>query len=89
MIESIEAMIIEYSRTPSSTVRNIKNERKNSTIAKTTNIDEYISAVLSYPDSEDEDEPEYDEPVDEREDEQEGSEQEGSEQEGGDVYDEE
>ncbi|KAG1474641.1 hypothetical protein G6F56_000237 [Rhizopus delemar] len=49
-------MIIEYSRTPTNTMRNIKNGRKKSTIAATTNIDEYISAVIPYPDSEDEQE---------------------------------
>lgn len=58
MIKNIEAMIIEYSRTPTNTMRNIKNGRKKSTIAATTNIDEYISAVIPYPDSEDEQEDE-------------------------------
>lgn len=54
-------MIIEYSRTPTNTMRNMKNGRKKSTIAATTNVDEYISAVIPYPDSEDEqdDEQEY------------------------------
>ncbi|KAL7312017.1 hypothetical protein PS15m_007823 [Mucor circinelloides] len=56
VIKNIEAMITEYSRTPTNTMCNIKNERKKSKTAATTNIGEYISAVIPYPDSEDEQE---------------------------------
>ncbi|EPB88542.1 hypothetical protein HMPREF1544_04655 [Mucor circinelloides 1006PhL] len=54
MIKEIEAMITEYSRTPTATMCNIKNGRKKSKIAATTSIDEYVSDVIPYPDSEDE-----------------------------------
>ncbi|CAO3684042.1 unnamed protein product [Rhizopus microsporus] len=73
-------MVIEYSRTPSNTMSNIKNGRKKSTIAKMTNIDEYISTAISCPDSENEDESEDDKtddgPEDEKQDDQEDEEQE-------------
>ncbi|CEG75286.1 hypothetical protein RMATCC62417_10354 [Rhizopus microsporus] len=70
VIKNTEAMVINYSRTPSNTMSNIKNGRKKSTIVKMTNIGEYISTVISCPDSENEDESENDEIDDGPEDEE-------------------
>lgn len=88
MIKNIEAMIIEYSRTPSNAMRNIKNGRKKNTNVKMIDIDQYISPVITCPDSGnvEDDEQEDDEQED---DEQEVGEQESGEQEDGDIYDEE
>lgn len=61
-------MIVEYSRTPTNPMLNIKNGRKKNTITAMTNINEYISAVIPYSDSEDEQE---DDQEDDQEDEQE------------------
>ncbi|KAG1042536.1 hypothetical protein G6F43_011883 [Rhizopus delemar] len=65
MIKNIEAMIIEFSITPSNAMSNIKNGRKKSTTAKTIDIDEYISTVIPCPGSGNEDKQEEDEQEDE------------------------
>ncbi|KAG0731202.1 hypothetical protein G6F35_018602 [Rhizopus arrhizus] len=69
-------MVIEYSRTPSNAMSNIKKGRKKNTIIKMTNIDEYISTVIPCPDSENEDKSEDEDPDDENQDDQEDEEQE-------------
>lgn len=46
MIENIEEMIIEYSRTPNSDVQNIKNDRKRKSNINTIDIDQYISPII-------------------------------------------
>ncbi|KAG0810724.1 hypothetical protein G6F16_013124 [Rhizopus arrhizus] len=76
MIKNIEEMVIEYSRTPSNAMSNIKKGRKKNTIIKMTNIDEYISTVIPCPDSENEDKSEDEDPDDENQDDQEDEEQE-------------
>lgn len=89
MIKNIEEMVIEYSRTPSNAMSNIKKGRKKNTINKMTNIDEYISTVIPCPDSENDDKSEDEEPDDgnqdddtddENQDDQEDEEQEAGEQ---------
>lgn len=52
-------MIVEYSRIPTDPMLNMKKGRKKNTITAMTNINEYISAVIPYSDSEDEQEDEY------------------------------
>ncbi|KAG0926930.1 hypothetical protein G6F57_014294 [Rhizopus arrhizus] len=76
MIKNIEEMVIEYSRTPSNAMSNIKKGRKKNKIIKMTNIDEYISTVMPCPDSENEDKSEDEDPDDENQDDQEDEEQE-------------
>lgn len=61
MIKNIEAMIIEYSRAPSYTMRNIKNGRKKTAVTKMIGVDTYISAIVSCPDSANKDNKEEDE----------------------------
>lgn len=51
MINNIDIMITEYSKTTSSKMDNIKKGQKNASKEKIINIDEYISAVKSYFDS--------------------------------------
>lgn len=46
MIENIEEMIIEYSRTPNSDVQNIKNDRKRKSNINTIDIDQYILPII-------------------------------------------
>ncbi|KAI8977469.1 hypothetical protein BDF20DRAFT_906480 [Mycotypha africana] len=60
MIKNIEAMIIEYSRTPPNNMHDIKNGKKKNKIAAMSNIDEYISAVIQFSKEEQEDEDEED-----------------------------
>ncbi|KAG1136006.1 hypothetical protein G6F37_012363 [Rhizopus arrhizus] len=71
MSKNIEEMVIEYSRTPSNTMSNIKKGRKNNMIIKMTNIDEYISTVIPCPDSGNEDKSKDEDPDDENQDDQE------------------
>lgn len=52
MIENIEEMIIEYSRTPNSDVQNIKNDRKRKSNINTIDIDQYISPIIQCSSSE-------------------------------------
>jgi hypothetical protein len=61
-------MVIEYSRTSSNAMSNIKRGRKKNTTIKMTNIDEYISTVIPCPDSENEDKSEDEDPDDENQD---------------------
>ncbi|KAI8091885.1 hypothetical protein BDF21DRAFT_395578 [Thamnidium elegans] len=72
MIESIEKMIVEYSRTPNNDMRNIKNGRKGKANIKTIDIDQYISPVIKCPSSKN---------VEDEVDRQEDDEQENEEQE--------
>ncbi|CEP09307.1 hypothetical protein [Parasitella parasitica] len=58
-------MVIEYSRTPSNAMSNIKKGRKKNTIIKKTNIDEYVSTVIPCLDSENEDKSEDEDSGDE------------------------
>lgn len=44
-------MIIEYSRTPSHTMPNIKNGNKKNANVKMTDIEQCISPVIPYPNS--------------------------------------
>ncbi|KAG0734758.1 hypothetical protein G6F62_011673 [Rhizopus arrhizus] len=51
MINNIDTMLTEYNKTTSSKMDNIKKGQKNASKEKIINIDEYISAVKSYFDS--------------------------------------
>ncbi|KAG2199931.1 hypothetical protein INT47_009257 [Mucor saturninus] len=55
MIKNIEEMVIEFSKTPSIAMSNIRKGRKKNTMVKTTDIDDYISTAIACPDSENED----------------------------------
>ncbi|KAI8884046.1 hypothetical protein K501DRAFT_183160 [Backusella circina FSU 941] len=85
MIKNIEEMVIEYSKTPSNAMSNIKNGRKKNTNIKVTNIDEYISTIIPCPGSENEDddtddENQDDDTDDENQDDDTDEEQEAGEQ---------
>jgi hypothetical protein len=51
MINNIDTMLTEYNKTTSSKMDNIKKGQKNASKEKIINIDEYISVVKSYFDS--------------------------------------